>query len=61
MGSRGLGGNLSPQQASMLSGKHAESDDTTPIFMPQRMFQMEGNAPIDQGNKLRLRDGKRLA
>lgn len=42
----------------MLSGKHAESDDTTPIFMPQRMFQMEGNAPIDQGKTLRLRDGK---
>ena len=45
----------------MLSGKHAESDNTTHFFMPQKMFQMEGNAPIDQGKKLRLRDGKRLA
>lgn len=26
-----------------------------------RMFQLEGNAPIEQGNKLRLREGERLA
>lgn len=36
---------------------------TTPFlfFILQRMFQMEDNVPMDQGKKLRLREGQRLA